>query len=85
LTLESKTGKLLASEITTKLGKGFSSGAVLQPVAAAAKDPRAMVAVAALGGFEKFINSIGARGGKLQLPTVVKHCTNAVLRHTKPK
>jgi hypothetical protein len=80
LTLDSKTAKLIASEVKTKIAdKLFTTGSMPAP------DPKASAVIAGLDGLEGFLKNIGARGGKLQLPTVVKHCTNAVLLHTKPK
>src|SRR5262249_20914878 len=78
LVLDTKTGKLLSSELKAKVGdKVFETK---EPIS----DPKAQGVLEGLKLFEGFLKRIGARGGKLQLPTAVKHCHNAVLLHAHP-
>jgi hypothetical protein len=78
LVLDSKTAKVLSSELKAKVGgEVFKTD---KPIS----DPKARGVLEGLELFEGFLKRIGAKGGQLQLPTVVKHCANAVLVHAHP-
>jgi hypothetical protein len=85
LHVESKTGKLLDVQVKTEIaGEGKVDGGVVKVIADDTDDPRAAAAAAIAKGVSALRNwlaELKEGGGRLQFPTVIEHCTNAILQH----